>query len=381
MKIAYLDYSHIFAGAERVLYTIIDSLDRNKYELVLIFPYPMKHHKQYSSLACKKIYLANNLKVWMGSERWHHPLRGTDFLARTIWGYKLFRCLKNEKVDILHINLLRPDSLMWILPIKYTNIKIVGHFRSQSLKWIPPKLVQKCCDLILCVSSYSQKRMLTKGQYAHSVVLYDSIDIKSFKTNLSRIEAKVKLGFPENCFLISSVGQLSCHKGHDHAIRAFVEIAQHYPNLILYIAGGGRSEDLMYLKQLSHERFEVQDRIIFSERQLTNIADVYCASDLVLSLTKVGEAFGLVPYEATMMGAPFIAPDKGAVKEFVINMENGILVDTENIDSIVSSIKWAIEHTARLQEMNNKLYSLVMEKLTPKIMARNIENAYLSLFK
>lgn len=381
IKIAYLDYSHIFAGAERVLYTIIANIDRKKYEPILIFPYPMDHHKQYASLSCKKKYLADRLEFWMGSERWNHPLRGTDFLARTIWGYKILRYLRRENVNILHVNLIRPDSLMWILPVKIKGVKVIGHFRSQALEWIPPKSVQKCCDLILCVSKYSQERMLIKGKYTHSIVLYDSIDVNSFKTNLSRVEAKVKLGFPEDCYLISSVGQLSRHKGHDNAIKAFAKIAHQFPQVVLYIAGGGGEGDLMYLKQISDKYIDLRDRIVFSNTQITNITEVYRASDLILSLTKVGEAFGLVPYEATIMGTPFIAPDKGAIKEFIVNMENGILVNTEDVNSIASCVRWAIEHTSKIEEMNIKAYNLIMEKLTPKVMTMHLEGVYKSLFE
>ena len=225
INVAYLDYSHVFAGAEQVLYTIISNLDRSRFTPILIFPYSQNHHYRYGDLDCKKIYLNGGLKWWMGSDRWKHPLRGTDFLARTIWGFQLASVLKKKKVDILHVNLLRPDCLMWLLPVKKAGIKIVGHFRSQALEWIPSAKVQKCCDLVLCVSKYSRSRFLTKGDFVESKALYDSIDINKFCCELSKEEAKKKLGFSENVFLISSVGQLSRHKGHDNAILAFSKIS------------------------------------------------------------------------------------------------------------------------------------------------------------
>ena len=377
IKVAYLDHSHIFAGAERVLYTIISHLDRRRFEPMLVFPYPMEHQTGYTGLDCPKYYLADGLKWWMGSDRWRHPLRGTDFLARGIWGCRLARLLKKEKVDILHVNLLRPDALMWILPAKRAGIKVIGHFRSQALEWIPPEAVQRQCDLILCVSQYSRSRMLLKGEHSKSMVLYDSVNADVFRPVESKVDAKRKLGFPADCFLMSSIGQLSRHKGHDNAILAFMKIAVAYSNALLYIAGGGRQADLEYLKQIVGQYpAPLQSRVIFSGEQVANITEVYSATDLVLSLTKVGEAFGLVPYEAALMGCPFIAPDKGAVKEFITTGVNGILVDTEDVDTIACAMQYIIDNPQEAAEMNSRARQMVLEKLTPSVMTRNLEEVY-----
>lgn len=340
----------------------------------------MSHHKDYDDLSCKKVYLSSSLRWWMGSDRWKKPIRGTDFIMRTIMGFKLAYFLKKEKVDILHINLLRPDSLMWMLPSHILGVRIIGHFRSQKYEWIAPQIAQKCCDLILCVSKYSKQRMLLKGEHTKTHVLYDSIDINNFKTDIPKSEAKRNLYFPEDCFLISSIGQLSRHKGHDNAIKAFSEITKYKKNAIMFIAGGGSTEDLNYLKNIVRS-LHLEDKVKFSGKQLSNIKEVYRASDLVLSLTKVGEAFGLVPYEATLLGTPFIAPDKGAVKEFIINKENGILVDTNDIKDIVEAVKFVIDNPLKMEEMNKKAFQVIVEKLTPAIMVENLENEYIGLFK
>lgn len=381
IKIGYLDYSHIFAGAERVLYTIISHIDKTKYEPILIYPYPMLHHERYQGLDCRKIYLANHIKWWMGGDRWKHPLRGTDFLARTIFGMKLSSVIKREKIDILHVNLLRPDSLMWLLPSHKRGVRIVGHFRSQSLEWVPSRRVQNCCRIILCVSDYSRSRLLSKGKYTETITLYDSIDIDSLHSELSRKEAKKRLGFPEDSILFSSVGQLSRHKGHDNAIHAFARIAAEFPNVQLFIAGGGNVSDLNDLKKIAVSYPELTGRVRFSEKQLSNIAEVYRASDITLSLTKVGEAFGLVPYESVWMGTPFIGPDKGAIKEFVKHKENGLIVDTENIDDIAANMKWALENPLLVADMSKNLLGSIQGKLVPSIMTRKIESVYADLCK
>lgn len=376
-RIAYLDYSEVFAGAERVLHSIITSLDRSKYEPLLVFPYPREHQRRYNDLDCKKIHLAPSVKWWMGHWRWPHPLRGTDELARTIWGIRLARLLKSEDVSILHVNLLRPDCYRWLLPSYRAGIKVIGHFRSQSLEWVPSADVQRLCDLVLCVSNYSRSRFLSKGTFSRVETLYDSIDISRFRPHNEQSRPLNTLGIPNHALLISSIGQLSPQKGHDTAIHAFARIADHFPSSVLLIAGSGIMEH--QLRNIIESFPEIKDRIILTGKQIDIIQDVYSSSSLVLSLTNMGEAFGLVPYEAALSGAPCIAPAFGAVTEFLEDGVSGLLVDTRNVDAVAQKMEWALTHPTETARITDRACQIIRTRLNPSIMASNLDKAYSSL--
>lgn len=377
--VAFLDYSSVFAGAERVLYNMIAHIDRSKYEPILVFPYPMEHHKRYDGLDCRKVYLAFSKKWWMGSDRWNHPLRGTDFIKRTEFGRRIARVVKKHKVDILDVNLMRGDVMMWVwVTRKFTDAKIVGHYRSQSQKYVAPKIAQRLFDMVACVSEFSRMRFCLKGNYVKSKVLYDSVDVDMMRCDLSKDQAKERLGYHKEDILLVSVGQLSLHKGHDTAIKAFTHISDSYPNARLLIAGGGSGELVDYYRQLA-KSLGVGDRVSIPGKQLVNIQTVYRAADLTLSLTKVGEGFGLVPYESALIGTPFIAPSFGAVCEFVKDGENGLLVDTNNLNSVVEKIIFVIENYNKAKEMVNKLQKTVIDSLHPMVLAKNLDLLYSQL--
>lgn len=380
IKIAYLDYSHVFAGAERVLHTILATLDREKFEPLLVFPFPMEHQKGYDDIQCERIYLADGLKWWMGSKRWHKPLRGSDFIARTIWGVRLACQLKRRGIELLHVNLLRPDALMWLLPARSAGIRIIGHFRSQELEWIAPPSVQHQCNQILCVSEYSRNRMLTKGVHTPSRVLYDSIETSRFQKQISKTEARKALGLNTDAEIMASVGQLSVHKGHDNAIRALAILAEKRPKLILFIAGGGGVSN-QYLKDIIKENPAIKNRVIFSDGQIADIQNVYIAADLALSLSRGGEGFGLIPYESALCGTPCIGPNQGAILEFISDGENGMLVDTYSPEAISSKINWALEHREITQNMVARTKQLIEDKLTPELMIRNLQTVYSELLR
>ncbi len=379
-RVAFLDYSPVFAGAERVLYNVIAHIDRSKYEPVLIFPYPMEHQKRYDDLDCDKIYLADGLKWWMGSDRWKHPLRGTDFLKRSIFGRRIAKIIKEKSIDILDVNLMRFDVKMWVWATsKFTDTKIVGHYRSQDQGWVAPADAQKLFDVIACVSGFSKMRFQLKGKFVRAEVLYDSVDVDVMKSDLSKKEAKEKLGYDDDTILLTSVGQLSKHKGHDNAIRAFAAITNDFPNARLLIAGGGSKDLVDYYCNIADE-LGVSDIVSVPGKQLGNIQDVYRATDLTLSLTKVGEGFGLVPYESALIGTPFIAPNFGAVLEFVTDGDTGLLVDTNEIDAIEHKIRYALVHPSETSEMVQKLQTVIHGKLTPQVLAENLDTLYTQLY-
>lgn len=366
IKVAYLDYSPHFAGAERALCTIISYLDRTRFEPVIIFPYPRQHHSRYENLECRIIYLCDGVKWWMGSDRWKNPMRGTDFLKRTVFGGRLARFLKREGIGILHVNLLRPDCLMWLYAAKRSGVKIVGHFRSLPMSWVPSATVQRQCDCILSVSKIVREHAMTKYAHPWNVVVYDSVP-----------ELHINKSFQRQPVL-SSVAALFPNKGHDNAIRAFAKIASRYPSYELYIVGGGSNNEIKRLENIAKSE-GVSPKVKFTRKQVSDVACVYASSTLVLSLTKEGEAFGLVPFEAAMCGTPTIAPDKGAIKEILTDGVSAILVETEDVDAIAGKIDWALQNMPMCKSICDKTRTIACTKLTPTEMVYQIMNIYYKL--
>ena len=121
------------------------------------------------------------------------------------------------------------------------------------------------------------------------------------------------------------------------------------------------------------------DKVKIPGKQLSNIQDVYRATDLTLTLTKDGEGFGLVPYESALIGTPFVGTNIGAINEFVTDMKNGLLVDPLNIDAIANKIVYALSHTTETANMVNRLKGIIHEKLHPQVLADNLDEFYTSI--
>lgn len=378
-KVAFLDFSPIFAGAERVLYNAIAHLDRSKYEPILVFPYPMEHQRRYADLGCETLYLAKSKAWWMGSDRWAKPLRGTDFIKRTEFGRRLARLVRRRKIDIVDVNLLRRDVGMWVWATRrFTDAKIVGHYRSQSQGFVPPASAQKLFDVVACVSEFSRGRFRLGGVFTRSEVLYDSVDVDLMRCDKTPAQAKASLGYSPDDLLLVSVGQLSIRKGHDTAIEAFAKIADDFPNARLLVAGGGNAEEKAIYCDLAR-RLGVDNKVHIPGTQVSNMPEVYKAADLTLSLTKDGEGFGLVPYESALLGTPCIGPEIGAIREFISDGENGLLVDTNNVEAVIEKMRSALTDLSSLSVMVERLCDTINRQLRPERLSANLTKLYSSL--
>jgi glycosyltransferase involved in cell wall biosynthesis len=378
-KIAFLDYSCIFSGAEASLHTLIRNIDRDKYEVTLIFPFPMSHHYRYMDLGIDLIYLSEGIKWWMGSDRWKRPVRGSDFIKRFIFGIELAAILLKKKIKLLHINLMRPDAFWWIFWPRVAQIKVLAHIRSDFWDWMPSPILQQICSSIICVSEYV-KEMVTKEFIHHNIyAIHDPVEISSIPS-ITKERAKIELGIDLNIRLISSVGLLSVHKGHDMAIEVFSELCKSYNDLILLIAGGGNNLELNRLKYLCIER-NVEQKVKFTETQISNISIVYIASEFIFSLSKHGEAFGRVPFEAAALKTPCIGPNCGAILEVLEDGISGIMADPSDLQQILERSNLILSGQNKVSEILIRGKDAVIKKLSPDLLVKEIEEVYDNLLK
>lgn len=380
IKVAFLDYSPHYAGAERAMVSLISGLRDTDYNGCIIAPYPLPHHSRFKEFGVELHYLNVRKKWWMGSDYWKSPIRGSDFIKRLLFGMQLSIFLRKKVISILHVNLLRPDCGMLLLFPRLASVKILGHYRSISQSWTPPRLVRALCHQIICVSKVVQDNLVKVRGHEKSRVVYDPV-ATHLSTTETKEESKIRWGCNANRFLFASVAYLSPHKGHDNAIHAFCKFAEDYPDCELLIAGGGPDAELQRLKNIASEYPQFSSRIHFTEEQVSDVASVYNAADVVLSLTKNGEAFGLVPYEAAMLGTPCIAPRRGAIMEIVEDEKHAFLVETESVEDIASCMCKLMREYQQKKNVTQVLKQLVNERLSRVAHVQAVVRVYDNLLK
>jgi glycosyltransferase involved in cell wall biosynthesis len=189
-------------------------------------------------------------------------------------------------------------------------------------------------DRVICVSQdlYDDCRRIGIKNECLSLI-ENAIAIDDYELNLSREQARERLGLPLNPFLVVAVGRLSQEKGFDLLIQAVTMLIRAGQDVTLAIAGEG--SDRTELERCIAES-GCGDRI----RLLGFVSDpriVYRAADAYV-LSSRREGLPNVVLEAMVMGVPVLATRVAGMPALIQNGSNGRLISPESVDELVSGL-------------------------------------------
>jgi len=173
-------------------------------------------------------------------------------------------------------------------------------------------------------------------------VIYHGNDPKifhPFKTKKERTEFRqMKMGLPENAFLIGTVNRNQTRKDIPRIIIAFAEFCKRHPEVPAYLYLHCHSNDpagfdlpkvaKTYLPKQFYDRIILPDPEIFKTKgyPISMVNKFYGAFDVATSAT-LGEGWGLMTTEAMATKTPVVIPNNTTAPELVgENEERGYLV-------------------------------------------------------
>ncbi|MEQ6167135.1 glycosyltransferase family 4 protein [Ekhidna sp. MALMAid0563] len=246
--------------------------------------------------------------------------------------------LNGESFDIIHYHTIWNPFLPFQV-LKHSKTKQVATFHDTPKSrfvgdWIMPtvaKGVFKFLDQIISVSK-SQSQFISRFSKRKIHIIPNGIDLEE----IEKIAPK-KSNRNDDYFQMFFMGRLEPRKGVMHALQAFHQLKERYPQMKLLIAGDGdgRAEVEQYIKDHSLVDVELLGFVSEAEKyRLLMESDVYLAPALY------GESFGIVLLESMAVGTPIagyansgyknvITPEMasgfaepGDLREFVACIEN-----------------------------------------------------------
>ena len=98
--------------------------------------------------------------------------------------------------------------------------------------------------------------------------------------------------------------------------------------------------------------------------------------DLLVSLTRTFEGFGLSIVEAMSVGTPVLATKVGAITEY-LNQDNSKLVDASNIEQITNALNDFVTNKNSWDKKTETAKNVAMKNFTSEIMANNYLNHFI----
>ncbi len=173
-------------------------------------------------------------------------------------------------------------------------------------------------------------------------VIHNSVDVERFEIPLSRGDARRKLGFPADRFLVGTVGRLEEQKGQSYLVEAAALLCREGVNMSLLLIGSGREE--RKLRDLV-AREGIADEVLFLGTR-RDLPDLFRAMD-VFALSSLWEGLPLALLSAMASGVPVVATPVGGIPEVIRDGVNGFLVPPADAAALAAALRTVRENPGR----------------------------------
>jgi len=161
-----------------------------------------------------------------------------------------------------------------------------------------------------------------------------------------------ELVIPFNAQVLLFVGSDHKRKGLDIVVDAFIQLADKYPEIWLFIIGPGSKSDhtsvdvsFLEIQKLKLKEAGLHEHVVWTGmiKDLDRLARYYSAADIMIFPTR-GEGLGNVIIEAMYAGLPIVVSNLPGITDTIITHgKNGYLVEVDDTQGFVDSIDTLIK--------------------------------------
>ncbi|MEM4640996.1 MAG: glycosyltransferase [Candidatus Pacearchaeota archaeon] len=252
------------------------------------------------------------------------------------------------------------EDIKWNLKYRYKNpfSKLVYLLAAYIYKFFEKK-AWKRIDVVIFNSELSLKRArehnLIKGKKVY--IVYPPVNIEKFR------KIKIKKG---DFFLYPARFNMS--KRQDILLKAWEKFVKKYPNYKLILVGN--IENKKYFEKIKKEANEILNVEIKTNISDKELLKLY-AGCLAVIFIPFMEDFGIVPFEAMVVGKPLIAVNKGGYVNLIKKYYNSNTVwIKENEKNFVENIMESLEKFFKKNPVGKKI-SLI--EINDKNFAKKID--------
>jgi glycosyltransferase involved in cell wall biosynthesis len=299
---------------------------------------------------------------------------GLGHIANVVMFFRMlvFLLWHAQNYDVLHVHSIGPVGLATLLTGKLTNTPTVikiptygdisrsGTTHSQFTHFIrryilPQYLWQRILGLADAMVILSDE-IMTEAHHAglsHNIHrIPNGVDLAQFHPieHAQKQAIRATLSIADNHFVMFFSGRLVHRKRVDMLIDAFTQIAHHYPNCHVIIAGTGHNqhdsvEDTLH--QRVHE-YKLTQRVSFlGDIEIENVADYLQAVDCFVFPSE-REGLPNAILEAMACGLPIIASRIDALTA-LLSDETAYFVDVGNVDHLAHMLAYVLDHPDEAQ--------------------------------
>ncbi|MCK4885392.1 glycosyltransferase family 4 protein [Candidatus Bathyarchaeota archaeon] len=244
------------------------------------------------------------------------------------------------------------------------------------------KKLMKRSDALIAVSKYTVDELteLYGIDEKKIHVIYNGVDVQKFKPRPDRAELRREFGLEDKNKIVLFVGRLYHRKGLEILLRSIPPVLQEFSDVKFVISGKGFKEKEESLRNLA-KQLDIEDHVTFMgyvpDEKLPNL---YSTSDIFV-LPAIYENFPFAILEAQATGLPVISTKVGGIPEFLVDNENGFLIDAGNSAQLTQRVLALLQDPKLAKEMGMRGRKLIEEKFSWRLITSQVIDLYHKLLE
>jgi glycosyltransferase involved in cell wall biosynthesis len=350
-------------GLEKVLASIVLSLDKNKYD-VQVWCLSAGGH-----IADELMEKGISVRI-LDKKSYYNPWQVLSLAY-------LFR---RERFHIIHTHGYFASTFGRLAAILANAPVIITHVHSTYHEYgrrnlIIERILSVFTDCIVCISRAVQKFVVENEniRVERTRIIYNAIELPSKELSTEDKEKKrTSLGISNRDVVVIIVASLTANKGHHVLLQAFEKVHRINPFLKLIIVGEGS------LRMGLHEETSasgIESGVIFTGLR-KDVPELLGISDIFVLPSVSREGLGIALIEASAMSLPVIGSDIGGIPEVIETHANGFLVPPGDAERLTHAIETLVSDPDLRKRMGRQGRKIYEEKFTLPRMIQQIEALY-----
>ncbi len=359
IKILYIITKGVWGGAQKYVYSLATNLPKETHEGVVVCGEGEILKQKLESKGIRVIEILN-LK------------RDISIVAEIKSFITLYKILKSEKADALHLNSPKAGGigtvagrLLRIPKIIYTahgwtfNEKraLLSDIAIRFFSWITVVL---CTNVIVIAKKEDQQALTMPFVSRKKVTLIhngiEPIEFQERNTARMNLLPSLSKNYESDTLWIGTIAELHKNKAHAYLISALSKI--NHPFVCIIIGEGEERKNLENLIRI----YRLEEKIFlvgFKDKaaQYLKAFDIF-----TLTSTKEGLPYGIL--EAGLASLPVVATRVGGIPDIIENNITGLLVSHENIHQTRDALEHLIENPEQRLELGKNLHEKVEKEFS-----------------
>jgi glycosyltransferase involved in cell wall biosynthesis len=354
MKVMHVETGrHLYGGALQVFY-LLRGLHEKGVENLLVCPVG-------SAIAREAAPFAQICDV---------PMHGDLDVA---FGWRLWRLVKREQPDILHIHSRRGADLWGSLVARLTGQAAILTRRvdNPELVWLA-HWKYRPYRLLVAISEGIRQILLAEGLPSDKVsCVHSALDTSAYQLGASPEWFRQEFDLPNNAVAVGVVAQMIDRKGHRFLIDAAPHILQRHPKVYFLFFGKGPEQGKL---EILCRQTGIAEHVRFAGFR-DDLPRILPNLDLVVHPALM-EGLGIALLQASAAGIPIVAARTGGIPEVVHDGVNGFLVEPGQSGALSNAILEMLNARGRWCEFGDNGRRLVEENFSIAAMVQGNLNLY-----